>query len=153
MKMRHLSSLFFSAVVLVPAAFAQVEHLNSGKVVKGSLPFSEVVKANNLVYLSGQVGLDPATQKLVPGGVQGESRQTMENIKTVLEAHGYSMKDVIKCTAFLVDMKDFASFNDAYKAYFQDGKYPARSTVAVTGLALNARVEVECIAVSRSSQN
>lgn len=153
MKMQHLITSCTCALVLAQPEFAQAERLDSGKAVQGSLPFSEAVKVDNVIYLSGQVGLDPTTRKLVQGGVRNESRQTMENIKTVLGTYGYTFKDVVKCTAFLVDMKEFTSFNDVYKGYFQDGVYPARSTVAVKGLALSARVEVECIAALRGDQN
>lgn len=134
------------AFACIPPAFAQVEFLNSGKVVKTSLPFSEAVKQGQVLYLSGQIGLDPASQTLVPGGISGETRQTMENIKTVLQAHGYAVSDVVKCTAFLADMGEFGDFNGVYARYFQKGHYPTRSTVAVNGLAMDARVEVECMA-------
>ncbi|KPX85554.1 RidA family protein [Pseudomonas meliae] len=134
------------AFACITPAIAQVEFLNSGKVVKGDLPFSEAVKKGQALYLSGQVGLDPASQKLVAGGIGSETRQTMENIKAVLTAHGYALTDVIKCTVFLVDMADFPEFNGVYARFFQKGSYPTRSTVAVSGLAMGAKVEVECMA-------
>lgn len=98
------------------------------------------------MYLSGQVGLIPGTQKLIPGGIAEETRQTMDNIRQVLSAYSYELNDVVKCTVFLNDMKDFPAFNEAYKRYFQSGHLPARSTVGVSGLAMNAKVEVECFA-------
>lgn len=124
-----------------------IEYLNSGKVLPGTLPFSEAVKVGNLLYLSGQLGIMPGSMKLVPGGIKEEARQTMENIKTSLEAHGYRMSDLIKCTVMLADMSEWATFNDVYKTFFP-GHFPARSAFGANGLALGARVEVECIAAA-----
>lgn len=122
------------------------QFLNSGKVLKGNFPFSEAVKVGNVLYLSGQVGIVPETQQIAPGGIEAESHQVMRNIKTVLEAHGYAMDALIKCTVFLADMAEWPAFNKVYTGYFTAGKLPARSAVGVNGLALGARVEVECIA-------
>ena len=122
-----------------------VEFLNSGKVLPKNLPFSEAVRVGNTLYLSGQVGIIPGSMKLAPGGIQQEARQTMENIKTSLEAHGYAMTDLVKCTVMLSDMSEWGAFNEVYKSYFS-GHYPARSALGASGLALGARVEVECIA-------
>lgn len=144
MKVRILiTSLFFS---LINRANANVSQLNEGIVVKGNLPFSEAVKLNETLYLSGQVGLVPATQKLIVGGISAESRQTMENISEVLTAHGYKLSDIVNCTVFLSNMKDSPSFNNVYKEYFKPEQLPARSTVAVNGLVMDAKVEVECFA-------
>jgi len=125
-----------------------VEFLNSGKIVPKTLPFSEVVKVDDTLYLSGQLGNVPGTLKLVTGGIKEEAHQTMENIRTVLEAHGYSMRNVVKCTVMLADMSEWSAFNDIYKTYFTD-QYPARNAFGANGLALGARVEVDCIAVAR----
>lgn len=125
---------------------ATVEFLNSGKVMPTGLPFSEAVRVDNLLYLSGQIGVEPGTLKLVPGGVKEEARRTMENIKISLEAHGYSMRDVVKCTIMLADISEWSVFNEVYETFFS-GQYPARSAFGADGLALGARVEVECIAV------
>lgn len=125
------------------------QFLNSGKVVPTNLPFSEAVRVGNTLYLSGQVGIAPGTLKLVPGGIKEEARQTMENIKASLEVHGYAMTDIVKCTVMLADISEWAAFNEVYKTFFS-GRYPARSAFGANGLALGARVEVECIAaVSR----
>lgn len=126
---------------------ADVEFLNSGKVVPATLPFSEAVRVGNTLYLSGQVGLAPGTLTLVPGGIQAESRQTMDNIKATLEVHGYSLRDLVKCTVMLADIAEWADFNEIYKTYFA-GRFPARSALGANGLAFGARVEVECIAVA-----
>jgi len=123
----------------------RVEFLNSGKVLPQSLPFSEAVRHGNTLYLSGQMGLVPGTLKLVPGGVREEARQTMQNIKTVLEAHGLGLDHLVKCTVFLADMADWPAFNEVYVSFF-NGRFPARSAFGANGLALGGRVEVECIA-------
>ena len=109
------------------------------------LPFSPAVRVGNLIYLSGQIGNLPGTRQLAPGGIAGETRQTMENIRAVLAAAGTSFARVVKCTVFLVDIADYAAMNEVYAGYFP-AEAPARSTVAGSGLALGARVEIECIA-------
>ncbi|MBL8520839.1 MAG: RidA family protein [Betaproteobacteria bacterium] len=123
-----------------------IEYLNSGKVLPKNLPFSEAVRVGNTLYLSGQVGIVPGSLKLVPGGMAAEAKQTLDNIRTSLEAHGFAMKDLVKCTVMLADIGEWAAFNDIYKTYFKD-RFPARSALGANGLALGARVEVECMAV------
>jgi 2-iminobutanoate/2-iminopropanoate deaminase len=150
MMMRKLS-MFVAAAVIVAAQPATaeekpvIEFRNSGKVVPASLPFSEAVRVGDTLYLSGQVGIKPGTLQLVPGGIKEEARQTLENIKTSLEANDYTMRDVVKCTVMLADIFEWAAFNEVYKAAFTP-PYPARSAMGTGGLAMGARVEVECIA-------
>ena len=127
---------------------ASAEYLNSGKVFPAGLPLSEAVRVGDTLYLSGQVGIVPGTMNLAPGGLEGETRQTMENIKTTLEAHGHSMNDLVKCLVMLADISQWATFNDVYKTYF-DEHYPARSAFGANGLAIGAQVEIECIAVRK----
>lgn len=122
-----------------------IEYLNSGALLPTDLPFSEAVRVNETLYLSGQLGIKPGTMKLVPGGIRNEARQTMENIKALLETHGYRMRDLVKCTVMLADISEWATFNEVYREFF-DGRFPARSAFGASGLALDARVEVECIA-------
>lgn len=124
-----------------------IEHLDSGKVFPSGLPFSEAVRVGDTLYLSGQIGVVPGTLKLVPGGIREEARQTLANIKTLLEAHGYSISDVVKCTVMLADIAEWATFNEVYKSFFKK-PFPARSALGANGLALGARVEVECIAAA-----
>ena len=109
------------------------------------LPFSSAVRVGNMLYLSGQIGVLPGTTQLVDTGTAAQIRQTLENIKTVLGAAGSSMDRVVKCTVFLADMRDYATMNEIYRTYFP-GDPPARSTVAVSGLAFGARAEIECLA-------
>ncbi|MDT4850756.1 putative aminoacrylate peracid reductase RutC [compost metagenome] len=146
MKKLYLLVVSFLSTAFAFSADAEVQYLNSGKILKGSFPFSEAVNVGNTLYMSGQVGLVPSTQKLAPGGIEAETHQTMQNIKTVVEAHGYTMRDVVKCTVFLADMAEWPAFNEVYKPYFEKDRYPARSALGSIGLALGARVEVECLA-------
>ena len=134
------------AVPLLADEPASAEYLNSGKVFPDTVPLSEAVRVGDTLYLSGQVGIVPGTMNLAPGGMEGETRQTMENIKTSLQAHGYSMNDLVKCLVMLADISQWATFNEIYKSYF-DEHYPARSAFGANGLAIGAQVEIECIAV------
>ena len=110
-----------------------------------SLPFSEAVQLGDTLYISGQVGNLPGTLTLAPGGIGPESRQALENLRAVLERHDSSLAQVVKCTIFLADIADWPAFNDVYREFFSDPR-PARSALAASGLAINARVELECIA-------
>lgn len=148
------SKIFFSLLAFMvttqlpyPGEGYSAEFLNSGKVLPKNLPFSEAVRHGDTLYLSGQVGIVPGSLKLAPGGIKEEAKQTLENIKTSLEAHGYTMAHLIKCTVMLTDMSEWSAFNEVYKTFFA-GNYPARSAFGANGLALGARVEVECIAAT-----
>lgn len=117
-------------------------------VLDPSLPFSAAVQVGDTLYLSGQLGNQPGTRELAPGGMLPQAVQAMENIKAVLAKHGYGLKDVVKCTVMLADISEWSVFNDVYVSYFEP-PYPARSAFAAAGLALDARVEIECIAAHR----
>jgi len=110
-----------------------------------NLPFSPAVRVGNTLYLSGNLGNIPGTLELAAGGIKGETRQTMENIKSVLELAGSSMDKIVKCSVFIADMAEWAAMNDVYRSYFKVP--PARSALGASGLALGARVEIDCIAV------
>ncbi|MEO0913247.1 MAG: Rid family detoxifying hydrolase [Pseudomonadota bacterium] len=127
------------------AAAPEVAHYRSPIAEGLDLPFSEAVTVGDLIFLSGQLGNRPGTPELVPGGIEAEARQTMENIGGVLEAVGSSFDRVVKCTIMLADIGEWAAFNAVYVTYFER-PFPARSAFATGGLALGARVEVECIA-------
>ncbi|HZO17599.1 MAG TPA: RidA family protein [Gemmatimonadaceae bacterium] len=107
-------------------------------------PFSPAVRVGNLLFLSGQIGVT-ASGALVPGGIEAETRQTLENIRDVLQRTGSSLDRVVKCTVMLADMREWDAMNTVYTSFFPRNK-PARSSFGATGLALGARVEIECIA-------
>lgn len=109
-------------------------------------PFSEAVRVGNTLYLSGQVGTKPDGSGLIEGGIGPETRQVLDNIKSIVEKYGSDMEHVAKCTVMLVDIAEWPALNEIYKEYFPNKK-PARSAFAGSGLALGARVEIECIAV------
>jgi 2-iminobutanoate/2-iminopropanoate deaminase len=108
-------------------------------------PYSQAVKAGQLLFLSGQVALDPATGQLVEGGVAEQTRRVFENLGAVLAAANRSFADVVRTTVFLADMNDFAAMNEIYGQYFKE-PYPARATVQVARLPKDARVEIDLIA-------
>lgn len=110
-----------------------------------ALPFSKVIKVGNILYLSGELGAKPGMMTLVPGGIGPETRQTMDNIKATLEENGSSMDQVIKCLVMLADISEWSEMNAVYRTYFKD-RFPARSAMGASGLALGARVEIECMA-------
>jgi len=121
------------------------EYLNSEQNLKANLPFSEAVRLGNTLYLSGVIGTAPGTRTLVSGGIEGQTRQVMETIKSVLERNGSSLDHVIKCTVMLADMAEWAKMNAVYVTFFTK-HFPARSALGANGLALGAQVEIECIA-------
>src|SRR5262245_14770781 len=108
------------------------------------LPFSQAVRVGDVLYLSGAIG--EVGLKLVPGGIEAEARQAMDNIGAVLKENGLSFRDVFKCTVMLADMSQWAAFNKVYLSYFEPDRLPARSAFGASGLALGAAVEVECCA-------
>lgn len=109
-------------------------------------PYSQAIVANGMVFTAGQTGTDPATKKLVDGGIEAQTRQVLNNVKAVLDAAGVSLGNVVKTTVFLADMNDFAAMNAVYSEFFPQ-PYPARSTVQVARLPGDALVEIETISV------
>ena len=109
-------------------------------------PYSQAIRANGFIFLSGQIPLDPKTQEVVKGDVSVQTERVLENLKAVVEAAGSSLQRVAKTTVFLADMDDFAAMNEVYSRYFAAHK-PARSTVEVSRLPKNVRVEIDLIAL------
>lgn len=108
-------------------------------------PYSQAIHAGRLVFVSGQLPVDPATGTFAEGGIKELTRQSLTNMKHILEAEGLTMAQVVKTTVFLADMADFAEMNEVYAQFFSQ-PFPARSAIAVKTLPKNARVEIECIA-------
>ena len=110
-------------------------------------PYSQAIKANGMLFCSGQIPIDPATGEFVEGGVAEQTEQVFKNLIAVLEAGGASLESVVKTTVFLADMNDFGAMNEVYARYFDTNK-PARATVQAARLPRDARVEIECIALA-----
>ena len=108
-------------------------------------PYTQAIKANGLVFLSGQIPLDPATMQVIDGGIREQTERVMNNLKAVLEAAGSSLGRVVKTTVFLADLKEFAEMNEVYGSFFPD-MAPARSTVEVARLPRDVRIEIDAIA-------
>ena len=111
-------------------------------------PYSQAVRTGGLVFTAGQIPLDPATGQLVTGDIQAQARQSLTNVKAVLEAAGSSMADVVKVTVFLLDMGEFKAMNEVHARFFPESP-PARSAVQVSALPLGARIEIEAVAEIR----
>ena len=109
-------------------------------------PYSQAIEANGMVFASGQIPIDPATDQFVPGGIKEQTRQALTNARNILAEAGTDLAHVVKTTVFLSDMDNFAAMNEVYAQFFEQ-PYPARAAVAVKTLPKGALVEVECIAV------
>ena len=112
---------------------------------QSELPFSKAVRVGDMLYLSGELGVKPDTIELVAGGIGPETRQTMENIQATLRSNGLGMEKVVKCLVMLADINEWAAMNEVYRTFFK-APFPARSAMGTSGLALGARVEIECMA-------
>jgi 2-iminobutanoate/2-iminopropanoate deaminase len=123
-----------------------IETVTTDRGPKAIGPYSQAVRANGFVFLSGQIPLDPKTQQVVEGNASVQTERVLENLKGVVEAAGSSMQRVVKVTVFLADMNDFAAVNEVYSRYFVTHP-PARSTVEVSKLPRNVRVEIDLIAL------
>jgi 2-iminobutanoate/2-iminopropanoate deaminase len=108
-------------------------------------PYSQAVQAGNMLFVSGQIAIDPITQQLIEGAIEDETKRVMQNIEALLEASGFTFADIVKTSIFLSDMKHFALVNDIYGSFFQSD-FPARETVAVLGLPKNVNVEISVTA-------
>jgi len=119
--------------------------ISSPRAPKAIGPYSAAVRAGQLLFVSGQIPLDPATGQMVDGDVSAQTKRVMENLAAVLEASGASFGDVVRTTIFLADMNDFAKVNEVYGSYFRE-PFPARATVQVARLPRDARVEIDAVA-------
>lgn len=151
MRKRDLMSLTVMAAILVAGAAALTAQslkteVKSDKAPKAVGPYAQAITAGSLVFCSGQIPIDPATGKLVEGGIEAQTRQVLLNLKVVLEAAGSSLDQVVKSTVMIMDMADFAAMNKVYAEFFK-APFPARATFQVSGLAMGAKVEIDCIAI------
>lgn len=151
--MRQIFSMVVAALVMLgtpaqaeasDAGSAEIKHVATEAIKESGFPLSNAVEVDGWIFLSGALGTVPG-KGLVDGGIGPETRQTMQNIRSLLAEQGVGMDRVVKCTVMLADMAEWSSFNAVYKEFF-DGNYPARSAFGASGLAVNARVEVECMA-------
>ena len=154
--MKHVSIVgffVFLSLVVVSVVFAQQGPKSDGKVEyyktprPMALPFSDAAKVGNILFLSGEIGVDYTTMKVVPGGIKAETKQTLDNIKATVEKYGSSMDNIFKCTVMIADMKEWPQMNEVYVTYFKKDRLPARSAIGANGLALGAKVEIECLAI------
>jgi 2-iminobutanoate/2-iminopropanoate deaminase len=128
-----------------PETVVAKQTISSDKAPKAIGPYSPAVRAGQLLFVSGQVALDPATGNMVDGGITEQTRRVLDNLGALLTAGGRSFADVVRTTIFLADMNDFAAVNEVYGQYFKE-PYPARATVQVARLPKDARVEIDVIA-------
>jgi len=122
-----------------------VEYLTSESASSSDLPFSDAVRVGQMLYLSGRIGVLPGSNVLALGGITGETKQVMDSMRNLLARNGSSMNNVVKCTVMLADIEEWAEMNSVYVTYFPEHK-PARSAFGTSGLAMGARVEIECLA-------
>lgn len=123
-----------------------IEAIQTDDAPKAIGPYSQAIKANGMIFASGQIPLDPQTMQIVEGGIQAQTRQVLINLRAVLEAAGSSLRQVVKTPVYLADMADFAAMNEIYSEFFDPAK-PARATVQAARLPRDARVEIDCIAI------
>lgn len=142
--MKRIAAIATAGMVFTSSATAAPRYFPAPALQGRPAPFSAAVQVGDVLYLSGQIGIQ-ADGKL-PDTFDGQAKQTMENIGAALKAHGLGWGDVFKCTVFIGDMKNWPAFNAVYLPYFTPGKLPARSAVGVNGLALGAQLELECLA-------
>lgn len=108
-------------------------------------PYSQAIEYNGLLFVSGQIPIDPSTGSIVDGDIKVQTRRVLQNMTAILESAGYTLDNVVKCTVLMADMNDFAAMNEVYGEYFTNNK-PARAAFGVVQLPMHAKVEIECIA-------
>lgn len=141
---------FFALLILHSAlsvlSTAQTKIINTNEAPAAIGPYSQAIEANGLIFLSGQIAIDPAENKLVENDIEKQTRQIFANMRTVLKSAVSDLSKVVKCTVFMIDLNDFAKMNKIYEEEFA-GHKPARSTVQVARLPKDALIEIECVAV------
>lgn len=142
--MKHI--LFILCCLLSMPMLAQKTAISTPNAPAAIGPYSQAIEANGIIFVSGQLPIDPATGAFAPGDVQAQAKQSLTNIRHILESVGLTMDNVVKTSVFLADIKDFAAMNEVYASFFK-APYPGRSAMAVKDLPKGAMVEIECIAV------
>lgn len=150
--MKVLLKLFVILLLLIHVSCKKdsntvIKHHKYQEKSRQNVPFSDAVQVNNLYFLTGQIGKNHTTGKIIEGGIESETRQTIKNIEAVLQHHNLTLKDVVKCTVILSDIKDFTKMNIIYSTYFKD-TLPARTTFAAN-LVAGAKIEIEVVAVKK----
>lgn len=141
--------LFSSCNTEIKEEIRSIDYFTSSESEKLGFPFSDATIVDNVIYVSGQVGNIPGTTELISGGIGPETTQALNNIKSILDQVGSSPNNIFKCLCMLSDIDDYSEMNQAYRVFFNENKKPARSTFAGSGLALGAKIEIECWAVSK----
>jgi 2-iminobutanoate/2-iminopropanoate deaminase len=148
-KLLLIALAFLTGMWLQPSIAAQAKKarrvIQPARFPNTGLPYSPGILSGGTLYLSGQLGRDPATAKLVPGGIEAETRQALTNQREVLRAAGMDFEDVVSVTTFITDFKEFEAYNKVYREFFTKDP-PARATVGATALNLGARIEIQMIA-------
>ena len=142
-----VGSTLFSCAASIAAD--NIQFYNSPAAAAAKLPFSQAVRVGDVLYMSGTIGLLPGKRELAPGGIEPETKQVMDNIGEVLRANDLTFDDVFKCTVMLAHMFNWGAFNKIYVTYFKPERLPVRSAFGANGLALDAEVELECLAFVR----
>ena len=132
-----------AVLLLVAGCTASRSFVTSEQVIG---PYSPAVKIGNLLFVSGQIAMKPGTTELAADDIEIQTRQVLDNVKDVLSKAGYGMDDVVQSTVYLKDIKDFGKMNQVYGSYFVQGRYPTRTTVEVSNLPRNARIEITVLA-------
>jgi 2-iminobutanoate/2-iminopropanoate deaminase len=145
-----ITTLLFLSIVSI-SAFAQKRIIKTERAPQPIAPYSQAVEANGLIFVAGQVGLDPRNRQLVTSSFEAETTQVMENIKAILEAANLTMDDIINTTIYIKDIANFQKVNDLYGKYFK-GDYPARTTIGVANLPASANIEIAVVAARPSKK-
>lgn len=122
------------------------EIISTSKAPSAIGPYSQAVKVGNMLFISGQIPIDPKSGNIIDGDIKEQTKRVLENIKGILESIGANLSNVVKTTVFMVDLSEFSDMNEVYKEYFSENP-PARSTIQVSALPRNVRIEIEAIAI------
>lgn len=144
-----MNKLLLTSTLILSALFSFGQNKEIVKTDKAPVPiapYSQGVKANGMLYVAGQIGLNPENRKLIEGGVEAETIQIMENIKAIVEAAGAKLEDIVNTTIYMKDINNFAKVNELYGKYFT-GNFPARTTIGVANLPGGANIEIAVVAV------